>query len=162
MTNHWYLVTIYIKSKMYHLSYISKSKCIKEMSTAAVNIKNIPLCQTEIPSSVPKLQNQFPHLERLLWGDRERLLRLSLSRSRERERSLSLRLRSRSREVERERLLSIGKEEKNHISNKMWNFNRAYWHPHTYFFLHLHSLQRGNSNVCNRTTEYCSEFGLRR
>jgi len=45
-------------------------------------------------------------LERLLWGDRERLLRLSLSRSLERERSLSLRLRSRSREVERERLLS--------------------------------------------------------
>lgn len=45
-------------------------------------------------------------LERLLWGDRERLLRRSLSRSRERERSLSLRLRSRSREVDRERLLS--------------------------------------------------------
>lgn len=57
---------------------------------------------------MPNAKRLFAHLERLLWGDRERLLlrSRSRSRSRERERSLSRRRRSRSREAERERRLS--------------------------------------------------------
>lgn len=55
-------------------------------------------------------------LERLLWGDRERLLLLSLSRDRD----LSRRLRSLSRDVDRDRLRSLNGSQPQPVPTEGW------------------------------------------